>query len=87
MSEQVGDVIQQLNERVKAFTGEGMDAYDAVEQAASEFKLTVLSEGESCRIYETPDGMLVNCWLDRFVEGPGKKESPFDNQVGWYTKK
>jgi hypothetical protein len=86
MSDQGKGLIQDLNTRVKAFQSGGMNAYDAIEQAASEFKLSILSEGESCRIYETPDGMLVNCWLDQFVENPAKRNEPFDNQVGWYTQ-
>lgn len=87
MDEQGKGLIQDLNSRVKTFQSGGMSAYDAIEQAASEFKLSILSEGDSCRVYEAPDGILVNCWLDQFVEGPAKKHEPFDNQVGWYTQK
>jgi hypothetical protein len=86
VSEQAINLIQELNSRVKVFQTGGMSSYEAVEQAATEFRLSILSEGESCRIYETPDGMLVNCWLEQFVEGPVRAGEPFDNQVGWYTQ-
>jgi hypothetical protein len=84
--------IEQLNSVARRYEENGMSAYDAVEQAASEFKLSVVAEGtmegDTCRLYETPDGTMVNCWIDELQPARGKaREQRFDSRIGWFTRK
>ena len=77
--------IEQLNGRARQYQDEGMDSYGAVAQAAADFKLSVLVEGDVCRIYEAPDGTLVNCWINEEVSNRAKGSPSFDNNIEWYT--
>jgi hypothetical protein len=84
--------IEQLNSKAQQYEANGMSAYDAVEQAASEFKLNVVAEGtmegDVCRLYETPDGTMVNCWIDEIPPGKGKdRKKRFDSRIGWFTRR
>jgi len=77
--------IEQLNRQARQYQDEGMDSYGAVEQAAADFKLNVLVEGDVCRIYEAPDGTLVNCWINESLPNRAKGSPSFDNNIQWYT--
>lgn len=77
--------IEQLNLRTRQYREAGMDSYGAVAQAAADFKLSVLVEGDVCRIYKAPDGILVNCWINENDSGHAKGEASFDNNISWYT--
>ena len=82
--------IEQLNSRATKYQEDGLAAYDAVEQAASDFKLNVLAEsdmeGSACRVYETPDGTLVNCWIDEVLPSRKNPARRFDGQIQWFTR-
>jgi hypothetical protein len=80
MSELQQSWIEELNRRVQQHQEAGMDRYDAVAQAAADFELNVLVEGDVCRIYQAPDGILVNCWLNEKDGSPS-----FDNNIDWFT--
>jgi hypothetical protein len=86
MSEPEQNWIEQLNRRARQYRDAGMDSYGAVAQAAADFKLSVLVEGDACRIYEAPDGILVNCWIDEKGSRPAKDRPSFDNSIQLYTK-
>ena len=86
MSELEQTWIEQLNRRASQYQDTGMDRYGAVAQAAADFKLSVLVEGDECRIYKTPDGILVNCWIDENGSNHAKGEARFDNNIYWYTR-
>ena len=77
--------IERLNHRAGQYRDSGMDGYGAVAQAAADFKLSVLVEGDACRIYQAPDGILVNCWIDENASGPIKSSASFDNNIQWYA--
>ena len=77
--------IEQLNRQARQYQDEGMDSYGAVAQAAADFKLNVLVEGDVCRIYEAPDGTLVNCWINESLSNRVKGSPSFDNNIQWYT--
>jgi hypothetical protein len=85
MSEPKLSWIDQLNRRVRKYQDAGMDSYGAVAQAAADFKLDVLVEGDVCRIYEAPDGTLVNCWVNEAGSKRAKGSPSFDNNIYWYT--
>lgn len=87
MSEQGQTWIRELNSRAQQYQNEGMDAYGAVEQAAVDFKLTVLVEGDVCRVYQTPEGTLVNCWVDQIASNMAKGGQPSMNNTNWFTQK
>lgn len=87
MSELEQSWIEQLNRRARRYQDAGMDSYAAVAQAAADFKLSVLVEGDVCRIYEVPDGILVNCWINGNSSNQAKDRPGFDNSIQWYTKK
>jgi hypothetical protein len=76
--------IEQLNRRTGQYREAGMDSYGAVAQAAADFKLGVLVEGDVCRVYQAPDGILVNCWIDENDTDHAKGEASFDNNISWY---
>lgn len=77
--------IEKLNRRLGQYRDEGIDSYGAVAQAASDFKLSVLVEGEVCRIHHAPNGILVNCWINENNSIHAKGEASFDNNILWYT--
>ncbi len=77
--------IEQLNRRAGQYREAGMDSYSAVAQAAADFKLSVLVEGDVCRIYQAPDGILVNCWINENDSNHKQGEASFDNHISWYT--
>lgn len=52
-----------LQKRADLYAQEGMKGYDALELAAGEFNLKLVAADNACRIYQTPDGQLVNCWV------------------------
>ena len=78
--------IEQLNHRARHYRDAGMDSYGAVAQAAADFKLSVLVEGDVCRIYQAPDGILVNCWIDENGSNRATGNLSFDNNIQWYTR-
>ena len=77
--------IEKLNRRVGQYRDEGMDNYGAVAQAAADFKLSVLVDGDVCRIYQAPDGILVNCWISENDPGKANGGANFGNNIYWYT--
>jgi hypothetical protein len=78
--------IKTLNQQANQYEANGMSAYDAIEQVASEMKLSVISEGDVCRVYQTPNGILVNCWVDQQpVEHAELPRPKFDNNIVWFT--
>jgi hypothetical protein len=77
--------IEELNRRAGQYRDAGMDSYGAVAQAAADFKLSVLVEGDVCRIYKAPDGILVNCWIDESDSNRANGSASFDNNIQWYT--
>lgn len=85
MSEPELSWIEQLNRLVRKYQDAGMDRYGAVAQAAADFKLGVLVEGDVCRIYEALDGTLVNCWVNESDYKRAKGSPNFDNNIYWYT--
>ena len=87
MSEPSQNILEQLNARTKQYQDGGMDTFDAVDQAASDFKLSVISDGDMCRIYQTPDGVMVNCWIDEIQSSQAEARPRFDNNIAWYTHK
>lgn len=87
MSEQDLTWIEQLNNRAMQYQEGGMDSYGAVEQAAIDFKLSLLADGDVCRVYQTPDGTLVNCWVEETRSNKAQPGSRFDNNIQWYTRK
>ncbi len=87
MNEMEQSWIEQLNRRARQYQDAGMDSYGAVAQAAADFKLSVLVEGDVCRIYEAPDGILVNCWISENATNRAKDDPSFDNSIQWYTSK
>ncbi len=88
MEDQRANWINKLNQQAKEYETKGLTSFDAIEQVASDFDLQILSEGDACRVYQTPDGMLVNCWVDE-NDRPGAKpmDVKFDNNIAWFTKK
>jgi hypothetical protein len=76
--------IEQLNNRARRYRDAGVDSYGALAQAAADFKLSVLLEGDVCRIYQAPDGILVNCWTNENDSNHAKGEASFDNNISWY---
>jgi hypothetical protein len=42
---------------------EGLKPYEAVELAAGELALPLLTEDSACKIYHIEDGTLANCWI------------------------
>lgn len=86
MNEKEQSWIEQLNRRVRQYQDIGMDRFGAVAQAAADFKLNVLVEGDVCRIYEAPDGIIVNCWINENVSNQAKDSPSFDNSIQWYTR-
>jgi hypothetical protein len=87
MREQEQSWIKQLNRQAKLYKDAGLETYDAIAQAAADLKLHVLVDGDSCRIYEAPDGIFVNCWIDESDSTRIKDGSSFDNSIQWYTGK
>lgn len=87
MKEQEQRWIEQLNHQTDRYKDAGMDSYDAIEHAAVDLKLRVIVEGESCRIYEAPDGIFVNCWVNENDSTRVEDGSSFDNSIQWYTSK
>ena len=85
MSERQQNWIEELNRRVQQHRDVGMDRYDAVAQAAADFELNVLVEGDVCRIYQTPDGILVNCWINENGSNRADGNPSFDNNIDWFT--
>jgi hypothetical protein len=77
--------IERLNLRAEQYRDAGMDSYGAVAQAAADFKLSVLVEGDVCRVYKAPDGILVNCWINENDSNQAKGGARFDNNISWYT--
>jgi hypothetical protein len=63
MKEQNDLWVEILVKRANQYAQEGMKPYDAYELAASEFELPVAAEDGACRIYQTPNGQLENCWI------------------------
>ncbi|MDI6694234.1 MAG: hypothetical protein QME21_04250 [Anaerolineales bacterium] len=86
MSEPEQNWIEQLNRRAKQYRDAGMDSYGAIAQAAADFKMSVLVEGDVCRIYEAPDGILVNCLIDENGSSQAKDRPGFDDSIQWYTQ-
>ncbi len=87
MKEQEQRWIEQLNRQARLYKDAGMDNYDAIAQAAADLKMRVIVEGDSCRIYEAPDGIFVNCWINENDSTRVKDGSSFDNSIQWYTSK
>jgi len=79
--------VEQLNSQAQQYESKGLNSFDVIEQVASDFKLTMLSEGDTCRVYQTPDGVLVNCWVDETSKGDKLREFKFDHNIAWYTRK
>jgi hypothetical protein len=81
--------IEKLNSDARAIWNgeEGHAALRAVEKAADANDLEEVREDEQCRIYRTPDGTLVNCWIEGVqserIEDGGMG---FDDQVDWYEE-
>lgn len=87
MEDKKSEMIKALNETAKKYEEKGLTSYDAIEQVASEFQLNVIQEGDACRIYETPDGMLVNCFTESKLSKDKKVDVKFDNNIAWFTGK
>jgi len=87
MDNKKADIINTLNETAKKYEEKGLSSFDAIEQVASEFNLNMIQEGDACRIYETPDGMLVNCFTESKVNDQKKVDVKFDNNIAWFTPK
>ncbi len=87
MKEQERRWIEQLNRQAKLYRDAGMDTYEAIAQAAADFKLPVFVEGDDCRVYEAPDGIFVNCWVHDNDATQGKDGSNDDHSIQWYASK
>lgn len=81
-----------LNNQSRARAAKTGDAWQAMEQIASENGFQVLARSDSAIIYEAttdcvlPDGARINCWIDApscEIETGGLG---FDDQTEWYTE-
>lgn len=81
------EYINNLNGTAQANAHAASDPYKALMQTADLFDLTLVKtdSDDALRIYETPDGHLVNLWLDAPGEGIAEGGMGFDDQTGWYT--
>ncbi len=87
MDDKQNNLIQTLNETARKYEEKGLSSFDAIEQVASEFQLNMIQEGDACRIYETPDGMLVNCYTESKLSEPQRVDVKFNNNISWFTSK
>jgi len=73
-----------LNRELKRIMETGKDVAAAVDTIALAADLECIADNEdeagvvTCRIYQTVDDDLVNCWLEGVEVG-------FDDQIEWYT--
>lgn len=77
--------IEQLNRRARQYQDAGLDSYGAIAQAAADFKLSVLVEGDACRVYGAPDGILVSCWINDDGSDRAEGSPSLANNIQWYT--
>jgi hypothetical protein len=77
--------IEILNRQTQHYQDAGMDGYDAVAQAAADFKLSVLVDGDYCRIYRAPGGILVSCWLNDYGSIQADGSLSYDKNIQWLT--
>jgi len=87
---------ERLNDRANEIVGaiyadETADEYasaalNALESVAAEQGMALVAEDETCAIYRTVDGQLINCWVagvsSARIEDGGLG---FDDQTEWYT--
>ena len=88
-------VCDQMNEWASARAAhyEGQDhapgeaAQLALDDSVQHFDLTLIMDWESCEIYRTQEGDLINCWRDApysaLIESGGVG---FDEQIEWYEE-
>jgi len=68
-----------MNQELESIMEAGKDVADAVDIVALNTNLTLIDDtGDQCRIYQTVDDDLINCWLEGIEVG-------FDDQIEWYT--
>jgi len=74
-------LISQLNYVMEKHIKFGDEPIEAIDQVVNDFMLMLIEDdGEQCRIYESGDGTLINCW----VGPPSANGYGFDDQVEWF---
>ena len=84
------EVIDRLNEEAQRLVNDGLGTTDALERAAHQAGLTLITDKTDTAIYQDENGLIVNCWFDSSFAIEENRTSleksalGFDDVVDWY---